>query len=67
MGVFKLASNFGGKSRKLGGMEEQHMIGQLISQLSANLVERRKGRTTQAQLLLGNHEFRVLLRSSLLG
>lgn len=49
MGVFKLASNFGGKSRKLGGMEEQPMIGQRISQLSVNLVQGRKGWPTQAQ------------------
>ena len=27
MSILKLASNFGGKSRKLGGMEELHMNG----------------------------------------
>ena len=59
------ANNFGGKSRKMGGMEEEHMIGPLISQYSDTLVEGRKGWITETQLL-GNHKFHALLWSPLL-
>ena len=45
------ASNFGGKSRKMGGSEEQHGIGPLISQHSDASLEGRKGRVTEAPLL----------------
>lgn len=44
-------SNFGGKSRKMGGSEEQHGIGPLISQHRDSSLEGRKGRVTEAPLL----------------